>query len=241
VQKSNWFERDLLDIRGDRIQEIRIDHGDGAALSLRRESADADFVIDGIPEGKEAKSEVVVSRMETILENFFVDGARAADKLQFPQSATRITVKTLDGLTAAITAAEVDELPMAKITFQYEAPPKAADKGEGAQVRIPGAASTEAADEKVETGIANEVQKAGEKQEIGADGKARGTQEKQETDDDKAQKEDVAAEVEKLQQAVSGWVFEIPQFKFELLTRRLEDLVQDRPPADQKKDEAPAQ
>ncbi len=38
---------------------------------------------------------------------------------------------------------------------------------------------------------------------------------------------DVQAEVEKYNATVKDWVFQIPQFKFELLTRRMEQLVRD--------------
>ena len=34
-------------------------------------------------------------------------------------------------------------------------------------------------------------------------------------------------EVEKYNVAVKDWAFQIPQFKIELLTRRMEDLVRD--------------
>ena len=39
---------------------------------------------------------------------------------------------------------------------------------------------------------------------------------------------DVPAEVEQLNAKLADWVYEIPDYRFELLTRRVADLVQDR-------------
>src|SRR5690606_9615303 len=72
VDAFNWFERDLFDIRSDRVRRIEIHHPDGEQVVLERPQRGADFVLPGIPQGKEARP-LDVRRMGTLLEDVFVD------------------------------------------------------------------------------------------------------------------------------------------------------------------------
>jgi hypothetical protein len=168
---------------------------------MARESKGADLVLGDVPEGKEAQSSVVLSRMGTVLETFFLETARAASNVTLPADATTMTVRTLDGLVATFVSARIDDKPMTRISFAYAAPVAAAAKG----TQEPGTPAAEPAT------AAPEPAAAAAAAAVTATTPAA----------------DVKGEVENYNAAVKDWVFQVPQFKFELLTRRMEELVRD--------------
>lgn len=182
VEIRDWFDRELLDIPSERIREIRIQHGDGSVLRLARADASADLAVMDVPEGTELQSDPVLNRMGTMLEGFFVEGARNAANVEFPADAVSVTVSTFDGLVANLSGARIGDVPYVKFAFSYSGP--------AAAEPAPPAATAPETEEK-----------------------------------EKEKKADVAGEVRKLQDTVTGWAFQVPQFKFELLGRRLEDMI----------------
>lgn len=189
TEPGRWFNRDLFDITPDRVRSIEIAHADGGSVQLIRDMPGADLVLAGVPAGREAQSSVVLSRMGTVLESFFIEGARAAGNVTLPPDAPVMTVRTFDGVIATLTSGKVDDKPMTRIGFTFEAPPAEA------AAAPPAAPPADAAEE-------------------GAEPEAK----------------DFRAEAELFQSRVGDWVFQVPQFKFDLLTRRLDDLVREPTP-----------
>lgn len=177
TELSDWIERDLFDIAAPRVREIRIQHADGTVLRVARPQPGADLAVPDLPKGKDLQSDVVASRLGTVLEGFFAEGVRGASRVTFPENATTVTVNTFDGLTANISAARIDDQPFALFAFSYDTPPAAAAPATGAETK----------------------------------------------------QADVAAEAQRIQNTVMGWAFQIPQFKFDLLNQRLEDLIRVAP------------
>jgi len=202
---GNWLNRDLFDIAPDRVQSIQVVHADGASIKMERESKGADLVLADVPAGKEAQSSVVLSRMGTVLETFFLESARAAGNVTLPADATTMTARTFDGLVATFVSARIDDKPMTRISFAYEAPAAAAANGnQGVRVIEP----TDTGNPESKKPPVNDSDPL---IPVPATTPAA----------------DVKGEVEKYNTAVKDWVFQVPQFKFELLTRRMEDLVRD--------------
>jgi len=198
TEMGRWFNRDLFDIAPDRVQSIHIAHGDGGSLKMTREMKGADLELAAVPTGKEAQSSVILSRMGTVLETFSLESARAAGSVTLPADASTMTVRTFDGVVATLVSARVDDKPMTRINFSYAAPVDAAES----VAKKPDVPATDPA-AATPPGETPDAAPAG----IPA--------------------ADVKAEVEKYNAAVKDWVFQVPQFKFELLTRRMEDLVRD--------------
>mgnify|MGYP001579026059 CR=1 FL=1 len=196
---GKWFNRDLFDITPDRVQSLQIVHAEGSSVKMAREMKGADLLLADIPAGKEAQSSVQLSRMGTVLETFSMEGARAAGNVTLPADAATLTMRTFDGIVATLISARVDDKPMTRISFVYAAPPE----NQGVRVIEPD-----------KTGIPDP----------GND---------QSNDSDPLNPlipetpPDVKGEVEKYNAAVKDWAFQVPQFKFDLLTRRMEDLVRD--------------
>lgn len=192
---GKWFNRDLFNVTPDRVQSLSISHGDGSRVQMARGMKGADLMLADVPAGKEAQSSVVLSRMGTVLESFFIESARAAGRALFPPDAATMTVRTFDGLVATLVSARIDDQPLTRISFAYEAPADAA-ANDTTQPETP-AADPAAATPAAEPASAETTPA------------------------------DVKGEVEKYNAAVKDWAFQVPQFKFELLTRRMDDLVRD--------------
>ena len=128
---GRWFNRDLFDITPDRVQSIHVAHADGGSVKMTREMKGADLVLADVPEGKEAQTSVLLSRMGTVLETFFLENARAVANVTMSADAATMTVRTFDGVVATLISARVDDKPMTRISFAYEPPPVGKQGGRG--------------------------------------------------------------------------------------------------------------
>ena len=223
VATAGWVDKDIIDIDPDRIRPINIVHGNARDVSLYRAIAEDDLVREKIPAGKQARSDYVLERMQGILEDISIEDVKAAVKIGFPANAITTTVHTMDGLPAVITSAVIDTQNYAKFEFLYTAPePPAAAATPG-----PEAKPAEIKPEQKTEDAAAPADAVPEQQPEQADAPADKTQE---------QKRDVAREVAELTVKTAGWVYQIPAYKFDTFTRKLDDLVEEIPkeePAEQ--------
>lgn len=176
----DWFERSLFSIDANRIKHIHIAHADGGTVELSRDADIDDFTLQDLPAGREMQSNIIISRMGTLLEDVSVDNVMKADKLAAAEQTTA-TIHTFDGLLVTIVSAVVDEDNYATFSFAADDNLNAAAKGES---------------EKEDTTTASD-------------------------------KPSPAQEAESLNKLMSGWAYAIPSFKFELFTRKLEQLSKD--------------
>ena len=201
VETADWVDKNLINVGPDRIRHIDIVHGNAQDISLQREKADADLVPEKIPAGKQARSDYVLERMEGILEDIIIEDVKAAAKIEFPTDAITTTVQTFDGLTTVITSAVIDEKNYAKFALQY------------------------AAQAQPEPPVTTEVESkpAADQPEQQPDAAAAPA------DKEPEPKRDVAREVADLTAKTAGWVYQIPAYKFDTFTRKLDDLVEEIP------------
>lgn len=196
---ADWIERNLMDIKPERIKHINIMHPDDEDVILDRDNDSGDLVVQNVPEGKQARSDYILNRLEGILEDIRIDNVKAESALVYPDDAVVATVMTSDGLSAEITSAVIDEKNYARFDFNYVEPPQANNpEAEPDEV-----AGTEGRDEE-ETGETH----------------------------------DVGREVADLRALTEGWVYQLPSYKFETFTRKLDDLVEDIPEEEEEQEEA---
>jgi hypothetical protein len=143
TQISDWFDRDLFDVADARIRSIVIEHGDGTRLHLERAAQHQDLAVVDLPDGKEIRSAVMVSRMGTILESLFADNVRSAERVAFPEDTSTAVVTTFDGLVVSVKSARIDEQPMAAFEFRFDPSLAITPSGEAADGGA-GATSSEA-------------------------------------------------------------------------------------------------
>ena len=180
---TDWVERNLFNIAANRIKSIRISHPGEADLVLSRDSDVGKFTIENLPRDKEPQTDVILSRMQTLLENFFINNIKSSDEVQFPDNRVVTTVRTFDGLVATITSARVHDENLSRFSFAFDE-----------SVAQKSAASSKEDQDKT-----------------GGDAKP-----------------DVKTEADTLNGKYSPWVFVIPDFKFDLLTKDTDKLVKDK-------------
>lgn len=105
---SDWIEQNLLDIADDRILDTRIEHPDGTVLTISRAKGDKDFSVVDVPEGKEPKSGYFINQIGTILSKLVIENVKARQGFTFPDTATKTTIRTYDGLVGMIMTANVE-------------------------------------------------------------------------------------------------------------------------------------
>ncbi len=127
---TDWFKRDLFSIKSSRVKQIQITQADDNTVTLSRASDIDDFTMDDLPAGMEMQSNVIVSRMGTILEDIFVDDVTKADELAATQSTA--TIHTFDGLIISIDSAVLDDVNYSSFSFSVndELPLTNENKGE---------------------------------------------------------------------------------------------------------------
>ena len=204
AKPADWFDPDIINVKPEHISEVVINHPDVTPITLSRSTAKDDFVLADIPAGKEPQSSYTLNRIEDILEGVRVQDVRSADKIKFPDKPTVATVKTYDGMTAEITSATVDGVDWSRFQFRFQAP---APTNETVGKDTKEAAGTKPAAQTADNN-AKPVEAA--------------TQASKDKLDEKL--------VDQLNKKTSGWVYKIPTYKFNLFTRKLDDLVKDKEP-----------
>jgi Domain of unknown function (DUF4340) len=178
VDVKEWFKRELFNIGSNRIQSVHIAHSDSGSVKLDRNEDVGDFILHELPDDMEMQSDVIISRMGTILEDIFVDNIIKADKLAEAEQIIA-TIQTFDGLSVTIVSAEIDGSNYSSFSF--------------------------AANENI-SGENNVDVEDAEKQD------------NEETDPSESE------EAKSLNTIMSGWAYAIPDFKYELFVRKLDQL-----------------
>jgi hypothetical protein len=129
VDVKDWFEHELIDINADRIKKIRITHPEDKEVLLGRESKSDAFTLDNLPEGFEIESDVVISRMETLLENISVDNVASESKIAGTEHIVA-EVHTFDGLVITIASALIEGINYSSFNFAIKEIVEAVSKNE---------------------------------------------------------------------------------------------------------------
>lgn len=166
---TDWFDQHLFSIKPDRIESITIRHPDGETATVTRDEPGDDFSVEPVPEGRKPQSEIILTRMGTVLENTFAVNVASRETFTFPEDHVNTTIRTFDGLVAEAQAVRQDDRNYVGFSFNID-----------------------------ESRIAPE-----------------------EEDDES----DVRVEAENFNDIVSGWVFTLPDHRYDLLVRRLDDLT----------------
>lgn len=116
---TDWFTRELFNIESSRIKSIKITRANDPTVSLSREQDIDDFQLENIPEGRQAQSTVMLTRMGTILEQIAADNVLKAEKLDGAEQIIA-TIHTFDGLIVNISSATLDEGNYSSFRFSVD-------------------------------------------------------------------------------------------------------------------------
>lgn len=85
--RANWLQRDIVDIPDTDVISVTITHPDGESIHLSRESTDdTDFVLQDIPEGREAKSTWAVNQVASALQGLKLEAVAPLEEVDFSEA-----------------------------------------------------------------------------------------------------------------------------------------------------------
>ncbi len=208
---SGWWDDNLLDVESDRIRQIRIERPDSDPIVLAREAFDADFALIHIPVGKKLKSAAVLGSMANALSNLSFDNVSNSATVTVPAKTTTTTYSAFDGLVITATLVEADGLIHTLFDARYDP----------SLVVTPVPDASSGSEEPRQTS-------------------AIGVPETGESSDNSATVAELAAqaineEAAMLTERLQPWAFILPEYKLSLITKTIDDLVNDIPPKESTK------
>ena len=206
----DWLRSSVIDISADRIQSATITLGSAKPYSAAKTTrADADFTVDGLPKGKQLSAPAAANGFASALSALTLADVRPASDFSADKPIAHATYRTFDGLVAEVDGWMKDSKHYVAIKTSYDkalaqrfhvettAPEKATDKAAGKSEAKPAdtAATPTAATQSIDA--AQKAAAANEKIEDAA----------------------------RINTALAGWVYEIPEYKYEAIFKPLDSLL----------------
>ncbi len=116
-----WLERDILDIRRDRVASVTTQRAGAEPLTLRRASPSDEFVLVGRPEGFNA-DRIRLDDLPRALEFLSFSDVMPAPALADASPAGEAQILTFDGLTVTLRLAEHENARWATVAVSWSAP-----------------------------------------------------------------------------------------------------------------------
>jgi hypothetical protein len=205
AETADWLDRSVLDIQAGRIHAVTISHPGAATLRIEKSTPEAqDFTVNGVPAGRELSFPGAGNSIGAGLSGLTLDNVEPA--AGFAPGETRPIVaryETFDGLVIEISTWRLPAGPFVRFTAS-------ADKALADRFAPPAATAKPAG------------QKDADNSEATAAAAKPAT---------RRSFDEVKAEAAQLNKRLGNWVYTLPDFKGEQFTKKLEDLLQPRPPA----------
>lgn len=192
---GQWLAPAIVDVKGERVQQVVIKQPDGETVTLSKANATAqNYDVAGVPKGRELLYPGVANvtgnaLRELNLEDVQPAAGAAADK------PVQVEFRTFDGLVIDVTGTKQDDAAWITVAARYDA--------EQAARFAPPAAAPAAPD----PNLPPEANPPAAEGATAATGAA------------------VAAEAEQINKRTAGWRYKIAAFQYDQMTRRMADLL----------------
>lgn len=116
---SEWIEREIFDISGDRIKRVEITRPNGDTLVItKRSPMTLVYSLNAMPSGTKVKYDEEPGLIASNLEGFLIEDARRAGAVSFPPGQiTRARFETFDGLSSVAEVATVSRQGWVRFSF----------------------------------------------------------------------------------------------------------------------------
>jgi hypothetical protein len=220
---KDWLEKEILRVERDRVRSVEIVHPDGETVVIAKDAPkDTDFAVRDVPAGKELKYPSIGNGVASALEWLSLEEVVPAGSVELGPSPTVAKFTTFDGLVVTATTAEKDGKVYARFEAAYDASARPADEASApTEPSAEAGAATEAGQKPVEPPADGET--AADAPESGAAATAADAKPKKTA-------EEVQAEVAKLTEKLSSWIYVIPDYNRSSFAKRMSDLVQEPEP-----------
>ena len=214
---DEWLEKDLLKIASKRVQRVYVTHPGGDTLKVYKDTPDAlDFKVRDLPKGKKVNSQFNVNNVANTLAQLEMEDVKKSDELEFSsKSGLQAVVETFDGLRLTVETMNKDEVVYSKIaaafdpTLVYKEPAKTSSE-EKKEVK-----SAEDSGKDVKESDANNKKESDDKAEKEVEPK----------ESILNSEEDVQKEVATINAKLKDWIFELPKFKVDNISKKKTDLI----------------
>lgn len=211
---DQWLRKSLLDVSADRVQSAEVKIGKARPYTaLKKTRADADFAVEGLPKGKELSSPSAAYTFASALAGLTLNDVRpASDSTDAPSA--QATFKTFDGLVVEATGWKKEDDDSNK---HYIALKTSYDAALAEKFKI-ATAETDKNDSGDDKADANEQDAAASDSE-GAP-PAADAEEPAEPETPNVEEEATRANAR-----LSGWVYEIPGYKYDAIFKPVDELI----------------
>jgi hypothetical protein len=198
---KDWLRKSILDVSADRIQSATITTPNAKPYSATKAArADANFAVEGLPKGKELSSPTAANGLATALAGLTLSDVEPANAFSAKPEA-QATFRTFDGLVIELDGWSRDDKRFIAARAQHDA-------ALAERFKLPAA---ESKDEAAKQENSNEASKDQQK--------------KAEEPTKDAAKPNVAEEAKTTGDKLTGWVFEIPDYKYDSIFKPLQEML----------------
>ena len=199
-----WLRKDIIDVSADRMQSATVnahaaDKGAKPYTAAKSARADANFTVEGLPKGKSLSAPTAANSLAMTLTGLSLADVKPASAFQ-SQPAAQATFKTFDGLVVELDGWVQDQKHYVALRPSFDA--------------------AQAEHFKVATAPA-EDKKKDEKSE----GAAKQPTAAKAPEPPKPAAPNVAEDAKSVAAKVGGWVYEIPDYKYEGIFKPVDQLV----------------
>ncbi len=218
-RSRDWLDREVIDLASAEVQRVLLEQSGGDALEIARESRDdINFTPVGIPEGRELSYGSVANSIAGALANVEANDVRPASEVGELPRAVQASYETFDGLRLSLDVREEaavaveegedgEDDPRYWVLFSAAALEPLAVDGPAAP----------AADEGVEPGIGPGIESDVGPREEPAPG--------EQAPDEQAS--GVGERAAELDAKLSGWAYELPEYKSDQWFKTMGDLLKE--------------
>jgi hypothetical protein len=195
----DWLDKKILDVDGKRIRQVNLIPPAGEKVFVFKDKVeDPDYQLADIPEGAKLKAAYELSQIANTLSYLNINDVVVEKEVPFDdQKSYRGVFTTFDGLEVTMTTTEKDGKYYAKFAAAFVPPATPVKPAEAKDEAHDKDKGKEAAKDKKEEAKKDELKPA----------------------------EEVKKEVETVTKTLSGWVFEVPKYKAEALSKKRADLI----------------
>jgi hypothetical protein len=208
---DQWLRKSVLDVSADRVQSAEVTIAGAKPYSaVKKTRADADFAVEGLPRGKELSSPSAADTFSTALSGLTLTDVQSAGALTDKPSAQAV-IKTFDGLVAEVTGWKKDDKHFIALKTSFDAAQAERFKVATADAEKKDAAPAENTGEK----------KADTANSEGAPPAAKAAA----AEPAKPAQPNVEEEASKANAQLTGWVYEIPAYKYDAIFKPVDELI----------------
>jgi hypothetical protein len=214
---SQWLDSSIVDVRGERVQQVTIKHPDGETVAISKAEAPpsdltqgtvVNFDVAGIPAGRELLYPGVANVIGNSLRELTLEDVERSDGAA-PERPVQVEFKTFDGLVVRMTGTTRGEEDWVTIEASVDADQAARFAAPAPAQPVGGAPPTEGAPPA----------------EGAAPSPAAGDAVGDVADDAARTRADAPAEAARINDRVRGWRYKIAGFQYDQMTRRMADLL----------------